>query len=449
MSLFDDISALAEKWSATPALKEAQRWLSTTDKVLAAAYHARGGNVVSQVLAGASVTGAVLNAFIPQKSAHDRLSQRDFKVVETSIGMFFCDALYRSSLPRSEIRVDEQTRIVTWQDQGTDVVAAVYDRDDFLAGPYVLDGDSSHLSRILSRVTWASDRDLVFTASVSQRGRRKRSDEDTKYRLDVMPPASPYIGEPGVDYYVQRLRDHEKRGRTVRGRSMLLVGPSGVGKGVLARNIAQQLRDSEGRILEISNEALSATSTQDVIDLATYLQPSILLLDDLDLFPGEGTPDMLLALLEAIYGKVRLLIGTVMHQDDEDAPFRYRFSSNKEPGSLYVHGIRPGRIDEIYKLDPPGDEVRERLLLSYLDGIDISPAILRQVVRATAGLTGAYLSEVAHRIRIHGLENWKKEVVAVKTAAFVPRKKKKLRRKSIRQSIKDDVLKKIRGGSNE
>jgi len=157
----------------------------------------------------------------------------------------------------------------------------------------------------------------------------------------------------------------------------------------------------------------------DLIELVELLGPGVLLLDDVPLHGGRGESNRRgldageewLDLLETIHGICPLVALTFM----EDPGEFYRRSASDNAGSNSFAGIRPGRVDEVIRLEVPPEKIREAILrlAMGLEWKAIPARTAKSILRATQGLTGAYLMELGDRLCRHGLKGWKKEVTSL------------------------------------
>lgn len=407
------------KEKARRLVRDAGRWLWAANDVLSAVHRAREGSLMSKGLAAASIAGKAISMIFPVQTPRDQLIARGYKLSPVGLGSFFCSRLMASS-PGRTVSIDgdeDGARFVFWDAPGEpDGVAAVYEKDRWLDGPFVKGGRNELLAAAIEPATWTGD-DLMVGVG---RSLLRREREETLELMPMKPPGV-FIGEPGVEWFVERLKRHGDETR-----SMLLVGPTGCGKSTLGRLIARNLL-GKGRVLKIASKALAQCEAADVIDLVVTLRPDVLLLDDVSMIDTDRYHRMndhhqMLELLEALHGKAKLLIATLM-SEARGRGFALQRPDQDPDGANYFSGMRPGRIDEVVIVKTPSPSVRDRILLHYLGGeeglsaLSITKGVFSDIVRRTDGLTGAYLGEVAHRLKVHGVKNYKSEIQSVKAAA--------------------------------
>jgi len=413
-----DREELTKKARRTVAWYRKHRdWLGLADRSLRALYYARDGNPARMVAAGISIGADVVNKAFPETSIDDDLRQRGYHLLDTPIGGLLCDILAQNGTPSAIIEKGHKETAKIWESK-LEGAAAVYYNDEYHAGPYILGSDDGFLLDAIMRQVWSKGTDLMLTTNPDTNIRKGSK----RFALVPIPDPGPYIGEPGPRYYANRLSSYGNRPRT-----MLLKGPSGIGKSVLARHIAALSRSGSSRTLKIAGSALSKFGSAELRDIARFLQPSVMLLDDLNIgseehrsrYGSERMLEALLDVLEALRVEGCLVIATMM-VDTDRSDDRYR-------GDNYVEGMRPGRIDEVVTMFAPEEKERGAILDHYygMFGVEIgSPVIQKKIVGMTDGLTGAYLREVAERIYVHGLANLADEIEAVLQASPPPARRK-------------------------
>lgn len=375
---------------------------------------------LGQGLALASAVGTLLDVLVPDRPPHDQLLDMGYKPLKLGLGEFFCGMLERSELPRTQLQLDAATALVAWDlPDAQGAVAAVYRNEGHEAGPYVLEGRRELAIEALRSVVWQEERDLMLDTA-GLRGRRSRP-ESVSYVLQPLKEPGVYFGVPGLQWFVDRLKRHE--GET---RSMLLVGPTGVGKSTLGRLISRET--DGGKLVKVGARVLRNCAVTDLVEIAEFLQPDVLLLDDVSMItdnynPGASGDGQMLELMEALHGKARLVIATLMLEPDMGGG-RYggrvrRYPGGSQLGTDYFDGMRPGRVDEVVRVKRPSPQIREKILVHYFGGEEglaeykVTQKLLKDMVKRTEGLTGAYLKEVVHRVKTHGTKTYKGEIKSV------------------------------------
>ena len=183
---------------------------------------------------------------------------------------------------------------------------------------------------------------------------------------------------------------------------LLLVGPPGTGKTLLARAVAGE---ADVQFLSISGSdfvemyvGVGASRVRDLFDQAKKVAPAIIFIDEIDAVgrkrgsglggghdEKEQTLNQLLVEMDG-FGKTEGVI--VM-------------AATNRPDILDPALLRPGRFDRQIHVGVPDVKGREEILKVHARGKKLSEDVdLRVVARATAGFTGADLSNLLNEAAI-------------------------------------------------
>jgi ATP-dependent 26S proteasome regulatory subunit len=171
-------------------------------------------------------------------------------------------------------------------------------------------------------------------------------------------------------------------------KGLLLHGPPGTGKTHTIRYLASQLPGHTTLLVTAEQVCFLA----DYFRLARFLQPAILVIEDVDLIarareemrsPGEES-----------------LLNRLLNEMDglrEDAAILFLLTTNR-PGQIEAAlAARPGRIDQAIEFPLPDDAGRAQLVALYSRGFAIGPELAELVVRKTEGASAAFIKELMRR----------------------------------------------------
>lgn len=383
-------------------LKRNLHWFEASGKLLQTVYAAREGGPLSLGLAVINAAGVILENVVPDESVWGWPHRHGFVEHDTCIGEFLCDTLLKSGEPYQIMAADLSNMVIVWSCG----VAAVYSRNgEHQGGPYLdagAPGAERNMLRAIQDYVWRNNHDLML---IPKTGGRRGYTEG--WDLDPMQSLGRYVGKKDPDWYAHRMRAYGDRPRTI-----VFRGPTGVGKSVLARHIARKLGHGEAKTLKIASSVLHDLRHNQLLALVRYLEPKVLLLDDLDLENRSNT-EKFLAVLEVLRTPDCLVIVTMMTMPEH-------VEREPKPGSWHFPGMRPDRIDEMFTLYLPDEDERYEILAEYLKDVRFKKKTLRKVAQRTENLSGAYLMEVARRLIVHGFDEWEREVDNVLWTAPAP-----------------------------
>lgn len=169
-------------------------------------------------------------------------------------------------------------------------------------------------------------------------------------------------------------------------RGIMLAGPPGVGKTAVARVVGNELVAQGFTVLLVDPEAGSRCLSA-LYAHAADLSPSVVVLDDVDLYAGRrggNADDGLGAFLSALDGARR-------HNDV------LTVATTNDPKAMDAAAIRTSRFDSIIEMGLPSDHAAELILTRALSALDHSVDV-HQVVRAfPAERSGADICEAVRR----------------------------------------------------
>jgi cell division protease FtsH len=191
----------------------------------------------------------------------------------------------------------------------------------------------------------------------------------------------------GIAEHAERLR---ASGRHLR-RGLLLHGPPGTGKTLTAMYLAAAM---PGRtVVLLTGQSLGAVSAS--IDLATALQPAMVVLEDVDLVAMdrdfEPTNAILFELLNGMDGL------------DEDHDVLFVLSTNRADLLEPALAARPGRIDQAVELPLPDADGRRRLIALYGEGLELA-SVDDRLLAALDGVSPAFIRELLRRAALLAAE---------------------------------------------
>eukprot|EP01103_Thecamoeba_quadrilineata_P017511 TRINITY_DN624_c0_g1_i1.p1 TRINITY_DN624_c0_g1~~TRINITY_DN624_c0_g1_i1.p1 ORF type:complete len:339 (+),score=56.53 TRINITY_DN624_c0_g1_i1:32-1018(+) len=194
-----------------------------------------------------------------------------------------------------------------------------------------------------------------------------------------------------------KFRDRFERWGLVPTKNVLLYGPPGCGKTLLARVTANEIRANF--LLVKCPELLgeldgAAAKIQDKLNLARLLQPCVLFLEEFECIArvrgsGEVGRDGLIS---------QLAISLDMVSASRDNVFV--FAATNRPEILEPALLRPGRFDQLIYIPLPDRAARLGILRATLRksplGADVD---LSYLAHHTHGLSGADMKEICQRVK--------------------------------------------------
>ena len=332
------------------------------DAMLGAMKALQEGGPLRRGLAALAITAHLAEALLPDTDPEALLEQQGWKAVSKHadvdtllLRLLRTRPCRRISLPQRSGRNNARSTLEIWELHGQPAVAAIKGWESW----EVLERRPGATAEVLSDM-WDDHKVWV----VGRQGMRGE--------LNLNPVASKAEQPIGEQAAAMRAWVGREANRT---RIALIVGPTGAGKTSLARTAL-----GDQRVLQLP---CTAVNTDALVELASVLQPGVVLLDDIVL-SRSGLDQELAGMMDRLQGRVELVIATFM----DDALTR---EQAWRPGGLYWPGMRAGRIDRVVFLSPPDLEERRKILEHY----GVEGDALTALAGLSQGLTGAFLRQLA------------------------------------------------------
>jgi hypothetical protein len=169
-------------------------------------------------------------------------------------------------------------------------------------------------------------------------------------------------------------------------RGLLLHGRPGTGKTLTAMYLAGALK--ERTVLLVTGRGQGFIEHCCV--MARMLQPSVVIVEDVDLIAGERTREdcatpLLFELLNQMDGLA------------EDCDVLFLLTTNRPDLLEPALAARPGRIDQAIEIPLPDEACRRRLFELYSHGLTMRVNDVTRLVRRTQGASGAFIRELLRK----------------------------------------------------
>jgi len=172
-------------------------------------------------------------------------------------------------------------------------------------------------------------------------------------------------------------------------RGLILAGPPGTGKTLLGKVLADTLRCSFIWVTPRHIRPWRPTDFAHVLEVARFIAPSVLFLEDVDVFAEQR--DM----------RGDICLGELMNQLDgavDNEEILTIATTNRLEVIEKAIRNRPGRFDRVLHIGDMDDDCRRRLLERILAKAEVSPEDMAHLVSVTKGYTGAQLEELANTL---------------------------------------------------
>jgi hypothetical protein len=175
-------------------------------------------------------------------------------------------------------------------------------------------------------------------------------------------------------------------------RGVLLHGPPGTGKTSISLYLAGRL--PQFTVCFVSGQRL--LYPREICRMARYLQPAMIVFEDIDLIALERDANGLATVL-----------GELMNQMDGCEPTdQVLFVMNTNSMERLEHAVknRPGRVDQILSIPLPGNSERRQLLAHFARRVRLAVTDWDRVLAVTEGTTPAMIKEIVKRAAVNAIE---------------------------------------------
>jgi ATP-dependent 26S proteasome regulatory subunit len=203
----------------------------------------------------------------------------------------------------------------------------------------------------------------------------------------ILPEKTLNLLERNVTRFIQH-RDKLNQMRLGIKKGLLFYGPPGTGKTHTIHYLASRLKDHTTLLITAEQVGL----LDEYIQLARFLQPSMVVIEDVDLVARART-SMRNPCEES-------LLNRLLNEMDglrEDAKVLFILTTNRPDQLEEALTSRPGRIDQAIEFPLPDDDGRRKLIGLYSGGLKIGEELLSLLIQKTKGGSGAFIKELMRR----------------------------------------------------
>ncbi len=210
----------------------------------------------------------------------------------------------------------------------------------------------------------------------------------------ILPEATLSLLERNVINFVKNRAKLSQLGMSTK-KGILFYGPPGTGKTHTIHYLARAL---EGHtMLLISAEQVGLLS--EYMTLARLLQPSIVVMEDVDLIARERTR------MNSPCEEV--LLNKLLNEMDglkEAADILFILTTNRPEALEAALASRPGRVDQAIEFPVPDAVGRRKLIELYAPNIGLEPDDVDDLVRRCEGVSAAFIKELMRRTSQFAIE---------------------------------------------
>jgi len=219
----------------------------------------------------------------------------------------------------------------------------------------------------------------------------------------ILPDKTLRLLERNVAEFIEQRERLRGLGMAIK-KGLLFYGPPGTGKTHTIRYLASQLPQHTTLLITAEQVGL----LDDYFQLARFLQPAMLVVEDVDLI-ARSRENMRSACEESTLNKLL----NEMDGLREDAAVLFVLTTNHPELLEAALASRPGRIDQAIEFPLPDEEGRSRLVRLYSRGLSVPDQLLETIVRKTKKASPAFIKELMRRAAQYQLQAGREGALAI------------------------------------
>lgn len=209
-------------------------------------------------------------------------------------------------------------------------------------------------------------------------------------------------------------------------KGILLVGPPGCGKTMLAKAVASQTNASFIRMVgsELAQKYIGegGRMVRELFSLAKDRSPAIIFLDEIDAIGAKRLDSATSGDREV----QRTLMQLLAELDGFDALEDVKIiAATNRPDILDDALLRPGRFDRVIEIPLPDDDGRKTILTIHFDKMSTTRVNIKKIVEMTEGFSGAELKATTVEAGMIAIREGRSKVKQDDAVSAVLRIKKK------------------------